>query len=284
MRLTTVAISTARSNEEVEFALGTRDPRQRYVVRSIVGLDADELVPKFYGFGLVSGRKHYEYTMPKREIVIRVYLNPIFSINEGVDEIRKRIWRLISSSRDANLMLEFRSGSSTLAAINGKITKMEVAYFAQTPELQVTVECPDPMFRSINPVDFPIEELPTATNPVRFSDGASTANHGLSFKVKFTAITATFVVQDHATTPEWKFQVTPSSSFQVNDELWVSSEYGQKQVFWNKASETDIDIVDKVTNDSVWPQVFPGLNELYFPQLASFDWLEFKFYSAFWGL
>jgi hypothetical protein len=42
--------------------------------------------------------------------------------------------------------------------------------------------------------------------------------------------------------------------------------------------------MDKVTETSVWPQIFPGLNTLYFMEIANFDWLEFKFYSAFWGL
>jgi hypothetical protein len=284
MRLTTVVLTTSPDSEEVEFALKPLGARHRYILRAMVGIDAENLVPKFYGFGANTGKRFYEQTMPPREIVMRVALNPVYSNNEDVSDLRDSIYRLISSHRSGELMVEFRSGGTSVSAIKGMLTKMEVGYFNKTPELQITIECKDPMFRSINPVDIPVDELPTWPDPAEITDGSSTSPHGFSFKVKFTATTTTFRVQDDGSDPDWIFQVTPSTSFLTNDELHVSSEYGQKRVFWNKASGTDIDLMDKVTETSVWPQIFPGLNTLYFMEIANFDWLEFKFYSAFWGL
>lgn len=283
MRLSSVVLSTSDMSEEITFAVQEQDPRYRYLIRAMVGIDAEDLIPKFYGFGTVSGKKHYEFTMKPRDIVMRVSLNPVFFINEDVSEIRDAIYRLVSANRTGELTLQFKDGSSIVSSIKGKITKIEAAYFTKTPELQVTINCYDPMFRSIQPIDIPPAELPS-TNPVKLTDGPATAPHGFSFKVEFTAITTTFVIQDHLTTPDWKFQVTPASSFAVGDELYISSEYGNKRVFWDKVSGTDIELMDKVTSDSVWPQIFPGLNTLYFMQIANFDWLEMKYYSAYWGL
>jgi len=283
MRLSSVVLSTSDLSEEITFAVQEQDPLHRYLIRAMVGIDAEDIIPKFYGFGATSGKKMYEYTKKPIDIVMRVSLNPVFHVNESVSEIRDAIYRLISANRFGELTLQFKDGSSIVSAIKGSITKMEVPYFTKTPELQVTINCPDPIFRSIQPINIPPAELPS-TNPVKLTDQSSTAPHGFTFKVKFTATTTTFVIQDDPTTPDWKFQVTPSTSFLTNDELHFSSEFGNKRVFWNKAVGTDIELMDKVTSDSVWPQVFPGLNDLYFLQIANFDWLEVKHYSAYWGI
>ena len=139
------------------------------------------------------------------------------------------------------------------------------------------------MFRGIAPFDILPADLPS-TNPVKLTDDLSEAPHGFSFKIEFTAVTASFVIQDDPTTPDWQFELTPATSFQIGDELHFSSEYGAKRLFWDKAVGTDIELMDKVESGSVWPQVFPGLNNLYFMQIANFDWLELTYYPAYWGL
>lgn len=283
MRLSSVVLSTSDLSEEITFAVQEQEPNYRYLVRAMVGIDAEDIIPKFYGFGAVTGKKMYEFTMKPRDIVMRVSLKPVFRVNEGVSEIRDVIYRLISANRFGELTIQFKDGSSIVSAINGSIVKMEVPYFTKTPELQLTIKCNDPMFRSIQPIDIPPAEL-SSTNPIKLTDQPSTAPHGFTFKVKFTATTPTFVIQDDLTTPDWKFEVTPATSFLINDELHFSSEYGNKRVFWNKAIGTDIELMDKVTSESVWPQIWPGLTELYFMQIANFDWLELKHYSAYWGI
>ena len=46
----------------------------KYLAKAIVGLDAAEILPKFYGFGLANKERFYEYNLPPREIVVRVCL------------------------------------------------------------------------------------------------------------------------------------------------------------------------------------------------------------------
>lgn len=283
MRLSSIALSTSDDAEEVTFSVLKQEPNYRYLVRAMVGIDAEQIVPKFYRFGLVSGKKYYEYTMRPRDIVMRVSLNPIFSINEDVSEIRDAIYRLISANRSGELTLKFKDAGVIVSVIKGNVTKMEVPYFTRTPELQITINCPDYMFRSPAPYALDLDELPSA-NPVRVLDEKSTAPHGLNFKVKFTAVTSSFVIQDDPSDPDWQFEVIPPTSFQIDDELWFSSEFGAKSVFWNKDSGTDIELMDKISSGSVWPEVFPGVNTLYFMQIANFDWLELNHKFAYWGL
>lgn len=280
MRLSSVVLATSSMAENVILAVQEQEPNNRYLIRAMVGIDGEDIVPKFIGFGLVTGKKFYEYTMKPRDIVMRIALNPVFAVNEDITELRDRIYKIISADRTGELDLQFKDGSAIVCAIKGSITKLEVPYFTKTPELQLTIRCNDAIFRSVAPSH---EDIPTES-PVIIDDDLSSAPHGLSFKVKFTAVTTTFVVQDHATTPDWKFQVTPPTSFQINDELWFSSEYGMKQVFWNKSVGTDIELMDKVISGSIWPIVFPGITELHFPQIDNIDFLEMKYYAAYWGI
>lgn len=281
MRLTSVVLHSSYDVEDLEFSVREGSFKNRYIVRQIVGIDAEDIVPKFYGFGAVSGAPGYERVMKPRDIVMRITLNPKYSINETVSDIRDEIYRLISANRSAQLQLQFYSGGSLVSVINGMITKVEAAYFAHNPELQVTFNCPDPMFRSIHPVNYEPADLPSA-NPIILPDSASTAPHGFSFKVEFTSATTEFTIADDPTTPDWFFTITPSGGFAIGDELHFSSEYGQKLVYHDKASP--VYLMDKVEAGSVWPMIFPGPNTLYFLPIANFDWLELKYYAAYWGV
>ena len=283
MKLTTVAFSTSDMAQQVIFGVQDLDPDTRYRVRAIIGIDAEEVIPKFIGRGLVSGKKFYDFTMKPRDLVFRVSLNPKYAVNEDVEEIRNVIYRLISANMSGELTIIFKSDPMVLYYLKGLITKMEVAHFDKTPELQITLRCEEPMFKSVNPLVATPEEL-TSANPIVVTDDLSTAPHGFNFRVKFTATTSTFIIQDDPTDPDWTFEVTPATSFQVDDELYISSEYGVKRVFWDKDVGTDIDLMDKVVIGSLWPKIFPGVNTLYFMQIANFDWVDFRFYASYWGI
>ena len=282
MRLSSVVLSSSSYDEEITFAVHQQDPNNRYLLRAMVGVDAEEIIPKFYGFGTQAAARFYEYTMRPREIVMRVSLNPLFSVNEDVSVIRDAIYRLISRNRTGELTLTFMAGGTARCAIQGMIIKVEVPYFTQTPELQVTIRCNDPMFRSVVPFTPDLADLPTA-NPVALMDEPSTAPHGLSFKVEFTDDEPTFVIQDHPSTPDWEFEVTPDGGFLVGDQLHFSSEYQNKLVYLERTGDNRY-LMDKIAPYSIWPQIFPGRTDLYFMQIASFDWVELEYYSAFWGL
>ncbi len=280
MKLTSVVLHSLDDLEDAELTLPGTPSQDRFVVRQILGLDAEELIPKFYARGLVSGNSYFEYAMKPRQIVIRVVLNPLYAINESVSDIRDELYRFISSNRPGAVQLQFKSGISIVSVINGLITKFEVGYFSKLPELQITVYCPDAMFRSMTPINYAPADLPTV-NPVQLADSASTAPHGLSFRIEFTVDTPTFTIQDAPSDPDWKFEISPTGGFDIGDELFVSSEFGQKSVYVD--SFAPIYMLDKIDDASVWPVIFPGNNIFYFLPIANFDWIELSYYSAYWG-
>ncbi len=281
MRVTDVSLFS-NNIETVSFSLSKSDPDAQFMVRDMVGLDSEELVPRFYGFGAQTKTKFYDFVMKPRLMVIRFVLNPRFNLDESYSDIRDALYKSISSARSGLVWTHFNSGGSTVARIAGFITKFEVPYFTPLPEVQLSIRCDDPMFRAINPVSYKVAELKT-TNPIIIPDSLSTAPHGFSFQVTFKAATPSFTIQDQATNPDWLFKVIPAGGFLANDILNFDSGYANKQLYLTRGGVVTY-LIDKITPDSIWPIVFPGTTTLYFLDIANFTWNKLEYYAAYWGV
>jgi hypothetical protein len=282
MRVTDVDMYSAKFEEPITFSLAKNDPSAQYMVRTILGLDAEEIVPKFYGRGLQTAPKYYDFGMKARDIVIRVILNPNFRIDDTYSNIRDDLYRSISADRTGKVVLHFRAGATLVSRIFGFITKFEVPYFVKLPEVQITVRCDDPMFRAINPVHFTPAELPT-TNPINIPDSISTAPHGFTMQVTFKAASPSLTIQDKSSNPEWIFKVTPSGGFLINDVLYFSSEFSNKYLYIVRGGST-IQLIDKIQPNSIWPIIFPGQNSFYISEIATINWNYLEYYAAYWGV
>ncbi len=280
MKVTSVSLH-ANEEEAIRFDLRNVSTQSPYKVRAMVGLDADELIPKFYAFGL-NGKKFYDFGLKPRDVVIRIALNPRYKIDESVSFIRDRLYRAISATRTGLLELQFHAGASTPAHVYGFFTKFEVPYFNKTPEVQITLRCTDPMLRGINPIIMEAADLPSS-GIVIVPDSTSTAPHGFHMSITFTASETEFVVQDRETDPEWIFRVVPPTAFLAGDVLHFSSEFTNKFLYRVRTGVTT-HLMNAVEPTSVWPVVFPGPNELWFNEIASFDWNFIQFDTAFWGV
>jgi hypothetical protein len=282
MRVTSVTLYADPGEEVITFSLSQADPRAQYIVRNMVGLDAEELIPKFYGSGLYTKPKFFDFGLKAREIVTRIVLNPRIRIDESYSDIRDELYRAISATRTGLVTMHFNSGATTVSKISGFITKFEVPYFTQLPEVQITIRCDDPMFRAINPVIFDPPDL-SVTNPIIIADSLSTAPHGFSMRITFKAAAPSFTIQDVPTNPEWKFKVIPSGGFLNGDVLHFSSDYANKYLYMIRGGITTY-LIDRVEPQSIWPVIFPGANTFHFVDIASFNWSMLEYYAAYWGV
>lgn len=282
MKLTSIDMYSPDFSEAVTFNLRDANSDDRYMIRNIIGLDAEDIVPKFYGFNLKSGLRMYDMRLKARELVIRIVLNPNFRMNESYSDIRNTLYRAISAARTGMVTLYFKSGETIIAKLSGFISKFEVPHFNKLPEVQFTIKCDDPMFRAINPVIFEPAELNTVS-PVLVPDSLSTAPHGFSFQATFKAAVASFTIQDVATLPEWTFEIIPTGGFLNNDVLYFSSELMNKNCYIIRGGAT-IYLMDAVSPTSVWPILFPGQNSFHFVNIASINWNTLTYYAAYWGV
>lgn len=279
MRVSAIDLYTS----DVEFMtvnLRTPGSRDKYHAKAIIGLDADELNPRFYGFGAVAGAKYHEYTRKVRDIVMRVVLNPNYKLNERYSDIRDDFYRAISMNRTGEVRLVLRSGASSVAQIYGRIIKLEVPHFSKIPELQVTIRCDDPIFRGVSPVELESADIVSGTDLIEFTDAISTAPHGFTLVTTVSTGVSSFTLR--APDDDWVFDV--AYALVAGDVLTLSTEYGAKALSIFRSPGTTINLMDKVTTESFWPVIFPGYNEWGWDNLANFGAKTLSYKTAFWGV
>jgi hypothetical protein len=285
MKITHVNLYSSDQDETTEsitFRLAQGKPTDRYIARTILGIDPEDVIPKFYGFALNGNGKFYDAVLKERLIVIRLVLNPRFRIDESYSDIRDALYKVILANRFGLVTLHFNAGATTVCRASGRVIKFEVPYFNEVPEVQITVKCDDPMLRAINPVDYAPGEFDTA-NPVTIPDSISTAPHGFTFDVTINAAIPTFTIQDDPTTPTWMFKITPAGGFLAGDRLYFSSEFSNKYLYIVRGANT-IQLMDTMNPTSIWPILFPGQNIFHFVDLASMTWNSLTYYPAYWGV
>jgi hypothetical protein len=285
MRITSVELHPAGSANVA--VLSFRDPTRSnsYNVRSITGLDADEIVARYYG-GSGSSAKFYDLALEKRQPIFRVQLNPNYGDHETHSSLRDDLYRMIASSRTGKLSIHFKNGVDVVAAISGFVIKLESPLFEREPEVHITLDADDPMLRALVPTELDVEGL----NPDEtvITDNLSTAHHGLKFELSFAEAEASVNIHD-PNDDTWAFEVTPDGGFLVGDVLHFSSEKNDKYLYIQRGAN-QIHVADKITAGSVWPILFPGVNTLKIDGVTvvgagyNVNWDAISHRPSYWGV
>jgi hypothetical protein len=274
---------SANIEEPITFSLLGSEPNAQYQARSILGLDNEEIIQKFYGASIDGSSKFYEYGLKARDIVMRVVLNPREILGETYSDIRDDLYRTISANRTGRVKLHFSSGGTVVSGIFGYISKFEVAYFNKLPEVQLTIRCNDPMFRAINPVRF--ENVELTSNPNIIPDTLSTCPHGFFARFTFISDVATFTMQDAEINPEWRFRIVPLGGFFTDDVLYISSEFANKYAYLIRGDDV-LYLGDRIEPTSLWPVIFPfpNANTFWVEEAGQLAWDELEYSAAYWGV
>lgn len=279
MRVTSIGL-WADDEEVGNFSYDDPFSLNPYMLRAVIGLDADDLTPGFYGFGQANGRRFYNIVQGKREIVMRIVLNPNSDLKMSFSQLRDNLYKAISSSRSSTVTVRLSAGATSVAQVEGRIVKFEVPINSQTPELQITVQCTDPTLRAINPVLLEQDDFPNPlTNPIEITDGISTAPHGVELEFEITSAISQFRLRSEDS--DWFFEVV--YDFEIGDILRISSLSTLKEVRVIRSS-VDTFLGDKINPASVWPVLFPGSNKIFLDQVASVDMVYAVFWPVYWGV
>lgn len=285
------SLSLHNDNEEELVRMDYRGGnRSRYRVKAAFGLDVEELIPNFRGFGAGNTKKKYRVMLPakKREISLRLVLQPQYAQHEEVSDLRDHIYRTISSSRSGDVELRFNYGAQAQAGTWGYITKCEVAHFSETPELQLTMECDDFMLRGVS--RFELSDAAgdfSSTQFINIQDPMSTGPHGFYLRAAFTASHDEFKLTEPG--EDWFFHIdngNPGAQellFEPGDKIVLSNEYGEKTAQRLQGGAV-LDIFDKIQPNSQWPMLLPGANRMKIIQRTDLVIEELSFFPAYWGV
>ena len=279
MRVTSIDIYAVNSSNVC--SLSFRDPTSQnpYQVSGIGGLDAEEIVSSYYGASGGSDDKYYRLSLQKRDIVVKIALNPRFALAESYSSLRDELYRLIASSRTGALRLDFKDGVNVVASVSGFVSKFESDQFAKQPGATLTISCDDPMLRGPERIEVDVgdfyQESPT------IEDELSTAPHGFIFDITFTSNVNDFIIGDSAL--DWVFilQYGLYGGFNIGDTIHFSSEHNAKELYLSREGP-QLNLAHAVAPLSIWPIMFPGTND--FVCSPGFEWTSISYYPTYWGV
>ncbi len=276
MKITNIDLLSSDGTPTANFSFRDPGSTSPYIIKEIIGLDADEIVPKFYGLSQSSSSKYYSLSLEEREIVLSIALNPQFSTGGSYSALRDTLYRGIAASRTGKVRLWFNNGLNVIAELYGFVTKFESVHFSKSPEVKITIRCEDPILKSVNPVS--LDTSAFGILPI-IVDSLSTAPHGFEFAITFTENSSSFVIHDHVT-PEWSLTIT--YDFLAGDKLYFSSRHDEKFLYLERNAATIL-LVDKILINSVWPIIFPGTNNFHI-ESGTFSWIYLIHYLSYWGV
>lgn len=258
------------------------EANEPYVMTGITGLDVDSLQRtdiggSYIAYGYLGTRS--EVTIPTREVVIEVSLNPF--TNEpalaSYGKLRSNLYRLIAASGLNQVALTV-VGATKYARLVCVVTKLESEPFSEDPRAKITLRSVgDP--RLVDPFVTTVD-VSSAGDELTFTDSYSTAPHGCDLTLTATENVvsgqAIRLVNDvHIFTTNVPFGVFAGDSFRVA----TSSTY--KKVELIRGGEF-FDIAEAVGAYTQWPTVYPGENT--FTKHESFDWVSLTHFISYWGV
>lgn len=279
------------SNNAKAASFSFRDPSatRPYIVEAMTGLDADEIVPKFYGLAY---NRRYNLSQLKRTIVLKITLNPNFSIGKTPSELRDDLYRTIYSSRTGKVELRFNNGSAPVAGFSGFIKKFESPMFNKTSQVQITIDSDQGMLYGLNEIVVnPLKLGEPNEGSFTLLDEISTAPHGFTCEFLFTSNAPDFSFSEYSESGVATFKVTPGvvgglTGFQTNDQLFMSSNEGAKEFFILRGMGEIYSLIDKIDiNNNTWPLMFPGANSYaVYSTTGTFEWIKMYYTPIFWGV
>jgi hypothetical protein len=279
MKLTSVELHPQGASELA--VLSFRDPsrQERFSVEKIFGLDVDEIIPRYYS-GSGGSNTYYELTLQKREITVRIGLNPNFKEGESFEGLRDTLYRLISSSRNGKMHVHLMNGEDIVAHVTGFVTKIESPNFEKEQKVQLTIKAEDPVFRAMTATVIPVVGLDPGLTEI--DDPLSNAPHGFKFTLAIASDRDSIIMTD-PDNPGWNFTLAPVDGFSAGDVLHFSSEHNNKYIYIVRGLST-IQMADAMGFDSVWPVLFPGVNKFSIAADTGLSWTAISHFPSYWGV
>jgi hypothetical protein len=258
-----------------------------YTVRSIDGLDAQQIVARAY---LGSDIVQNDLAMLNRNIDVQIDLNPDFDERVSYSDLRDALYKLIWSGRLGQITLQFKDGATTVATISGVVQKFETVQFSKKQAVKLSIFCDQPMLRGLARTNVYVSDL--LSRHFTITDGESNAPHGLQMKLTMRRPVASLLIgAPHTDMPEGislLMNPTAVGGFQEGDLVFLSSEFGDKYLYIVRGGE-NLPIVDSIQFNSSWPLIFPGPNDFFIKDRdhMSYDVAEINtlsYYPTYWGV
>jgi len=197
---------------------------------------------------------------PARNVVLTIGFNPDY-VEHTVSSLREKLYGYFMPEQPVNLRI-FRDDKPAVE-IDGFSEGVDPTIFSKDPEVQISVICPDPDFVA---VAASIVEGTANHEPVSV-DFTALSNIATSALLEITALEGDETTYDGTITFEKKTLASGAEIFTVTGTVGedivtrIDSRQGDKIAQVDYGVETT-NILNSMTDDSVWPRITPGTNKI----------------------
>ena len=248
-------------------------------IRNTEGLDPVNASVSTSPYGSVDGASHTGSSVETRNIVFTLGLNPNWD-DKTYASLRRLVYSYFMPKR--LVRLEFYSDDIISVEISGLVEDVSNNMFSKDPEIQVSIVCPSPHFKAIDPIVLTGE---TGDSPITI-DYKGSIESGINVKVTATEDTSPTAISIQIGDPAYLF-IDVSASIDDTKYLEMSSIPLLKFVRNVDIPSGDIDSLLGYVNEGgeiIWPVFAYGENKFsVITDVGVHNW-ELTYYERYGGL
>lgn len=248
--LTNVRISNRRS-EYVDVGLEYLNGREGYTIRDITGLGPVPATINHSNLPGIPGGFYHSSSIGVRNIVLKAGFNPDHLAGKTVKDLRRDLERVAASGEWVRVRLW--TDRSFEMWIDGYVESHTPVVFSQDPEVQISIVCVDPYFRSSSPLSGDLK-----TQGMHYFEYRGDLDNGFEIKLNTLLDTFTWVrIELNGST------LYLEHNFSKNQQLYINTEIGKKEVTLQTPSGAYIsNLIGKTQITNGWPEFKKGTNAL----------------------
>jgi hypothetical protein len=273
----TIQLSNLLGTKTLDLPIVTVDPQSSYILKDVIGLGPPEINVAMLET-LSQGGIHQLSKALSREVVMRIRLNPDYSLSETVADLRNSLYGFLSVGKAPlpPMYIKLLSGINTVAQIQAYIKKFEIVPFAKEPEVQVTFACVKSFLEGPAQIEINTGTLDTLNPQI---DNTGTAPTGFYMQLTFSDPSEYFSI---TSSDDISLAISIGYSFQTGDVLTIDTQPGTRYVGRTR-SGSGLDLYNELDSDAVWLTLQAGINGFICDPI-SFAWNDVHFTPQYWGI
>lgn len=209
-----------QSENPLQLHLEDARPDDSIIVDKIEGLDPPD-IDLFLGDYARDGGFYNGRRVGKRNVVFYLTLNPNYTKNETVSDLREQLYRAFIEPRAAgdDVRIDLLDSVKPPRYISGYTEKLETTIFSKEKELMVSLVCPNPYIYNVD------ETVTNANGPSVGFPYEGTAETGVEVKLQLTSASPTLNLVVNNGSP-----MILNYPFEIGDIVYINTRRGERKI------------------------------------------------------